>query len=82
MTDRVIFRTWKKAPQTVVALLPDVPANPGRVMMYEHVGQHGEGDPAIIQDTRPAKEEEYLPLLKELHNRGYKLRVLKRLRRS
>lgn len=47
--------------------------------MYEHVGQHGEGSPRIVDDTTPASKEEYAPLLAELQDRGYRLIVRKRI---
>jgi hypothetical protein len=78
MMDRVIFRTWKDSGD-VIATLPDVEANPGRVMMYEHVGQHGEGDWVTVRQlTRPASRDEYAPLLCELRSIGYRLRVVRR----
>ena len=61
-TFRVIYRKWDNG--DVIAWLPDVPANPGRMMSYEHVGQHGEGIyPAA---TLPAMPEEYADLHQEL----------------
>lgn len=79
--NRVIFRKWGKANGGgVIALLPDVEANPGQVMMYEHIGQHGEGSPNIIGITKLAKPEEYASLLSELKSIGYDgLRVMERL---
>jgi hypothetical protein len=83
--ERVIFRVW---PDTevyygkVIALLPDIEATPGMCMMYEHVGQHGEGDPRhVVSKTRLATPEEYAPLLKELRDIGYNLRIVKRMNR-
>lgn len=83
---RVVFRRWKPrngVPGNVIALLPDVPANPGYVMSYEHVGQHGEASPGIVADTLPAdpaREFDAAALLSELRLRGYdNLRVLQRL---
>lgn len=80
--DRVIFRRWRKAPGTVIAILPDVPANPGRVMMYEHIGQHGEGDYyGVLVQTKPARlsEPDTAALFRELTQRGYNLAVRVRL---
>lgn len=49
------------------AILPDVPANPGRVTCYAHVGQHGEADRAWVREkTRPATPAEYEALHREL----------------
>jgi hypothetical protein len=78
--ERVIFRIWRDG--HVIALLPDVEANPGMCMMYEHVGQHGEGDPRhVVSKTRLATPEEYAPLLAELRRIGYNLRIVKRMNR-
>jgi hypothetical protein len=76
---RVIFR--KDLGGVIVACLPDVAANPGRCMMYEHVGQHGEGDYwGVVRQTKPARRAEYANLLAELKSIGYNLRVVERLR--
>ncbi len=62
---RVIFRKWPTG--DIIALLPDVEANRGMVMMYEHTGQHGEGSAShVISYSRPASAIEYAPLLREL----------------
>ena len=79
--DRVIFRVWShgSGKGDVIACLPDVPANPGHMVMYEHIGQHGEGRYwGVLARTRPAKPEEYAALKRELEDRGYELRVLRR----
>ena len=65
----VIFRKWIKGPGDVIAILPEVEANPGMHMMYEHVGQHGEGNYAgVLERTRLATPAEYAPLLAELQH--------------
>lgn len=72
----VVFRRWRRRPQTCIAWLFGIPARLGRVMAYESVGQHGEGDyPA---DTVPASPAEYADLKAELEGLGYNLRVMKR----
>jgi hypothetical protein len=78
-TDRVIFRVWKGQPKTTIAFLPDAEANPGMVMAYEHIGQHGEADyEGCLLETRPAKLNDYSALLQELESLGYSLRVMQR----
>ena len=85
--DRVIFRKWdsdyvSKCGHTddIIAILPDVEVEHGYHMMYEHVGQHGEGDYAhVVSKTVLAKTHEYQELLAELISMGYELRVVKRL---
>lgn len=73
--ERVIYRKSKDG--QVIAWLPDQPANPGRMVCYMHIGQHGEG--IYPAETKPASETEYRLLAEELHLRGYVLRVVKRL---
>jgi len=80
---RVIFRKFKDGGD-IIALLPDVPANPGRIMSYMHVGQHSEASPGIVRGTQPVDLADNPPanrLFCELA-RIYKpepLRILKRL---
>jgi hypothetical protein len=80
---RVMFRVWRGT-EDVIALLLDLnhesgdTTKPGRVMAYEHVGQHGEADLGIVADTRAATPAEYADLKKELEGRGYVLTVVQR----
>lgn len=79
MKDRVIFRKWNKGGD-IIAIFPDIEANYGHFVMYEHIGQHGEGDyQGILPRTKLAKPEEYLDLYKELETIGYNLQVVKRM---
>lgn len=77
---RVIFRCWDTQPRSVIALFPDVTeTHDGKVMCFEHAGQHGAADYAgTIRRSRPARKIEYTPLLKELESRGYKLCIVAR----
>lgn len=49
--------------------------------MYEHIGQHGHGDPASARRpyTRPATPSEYEDLASELRRIGYRLRIIRRI---
>lgn len=76
---RVIFR--KFAEGDIIALLPDYPANPGRIMSYMRIGQHAEADREIIANTRPAMPEEAQSLLRELVSIYGKLEVRQRVRK-
>ena len=68
----VVFRKWRDSGD-VIALLPSIEANYGRMMMYEHVGQHGEGDSQVVMSkTVAAKPSEYADLMRELGQVGYK----------
>ena len=61
---RVIFRT--DIVGEVTAVLPDLPANPGRFMIYAHLEQHSEATRGWYRTTRPARAFEYATLLEEL----------------
>ncbi len=74
--DRVLFRVIRGE---VEAFLPDVPANPGNIMCYAHIGQHSEASRGYYGMGRPATPREYAPLKRELESIGYKLQVVKRL---
>jgi hypothetical protein len=83
----VIFRRWYRKTidgEGIIALFPDERSEirSGFCMMYEHVGQHGEGDLAgVISRTRPVTDEaEYASLMRELESPPYtyNLRVIQR----
>lgn len=82
----VVFRKWKDHKESdfgdgVVALFPGIDAGSGLVSSFMHVGQHGGADyTGVISRTRPATEEEYAALMRELQTApyDYKLRVIKR----
>ena len=77
----VIFRKYRKAPHSVVAIFPyEIWDMQGNSACYEHVGQHGACDYSVMTTiATPATKEEYAPLLKELESMGYNLKVLKRM---
>jgi hypothetical protein len=79
--DIVIFRRWKSHPMSVIALFPEIPANPdaSMCMSYEHVGQHGGAHCGeVINVTRPADIENHdvLSLFGELTKIGYNLKIM------
>ena len=82
--DRIVFRKywnkWSKA-WTPIAFMPDVEANPGNIMSYEHVGQHGEASLMYYWSTKPCETELYAPLLKEMEGIGYRPRIMKKITR-
>ena len=80
-TTRVIFKNTPKRNGLVeaIAFLVDCPANPGNILSYMHVGQHGEASRGFFYDCTPAKPEEYADLKKELEFVGYDLQVRTRL---
>lgn len=81
MKDRVTFRRWKDSPKTVIAILWDRPANRGMNLMYQHIGQHGEGDAAgVIERTIPATfaEQDVRNLFDELEGGGYELVIVEK----
>jgi hypothetical protein len=83
----VIFRAVKTGQfkGDIDAFFPDIPETPGQphktILSYTHVGQHGAASIEYYRDnTRPATEEEYADLFKELTDIiGYKLRVINRI---
>jgi hypothetical protein len=83
--DRVLYRRWNsKHGGGVIAILPDVPANPGMTMMYESIGQHGEGCYShVCKVSKPIREltGDVAALHAELFTRGYSLRVMNRMGR-
>lgn len=82
MTQRVKFSKWRVGPRTVVAWFPDQEANPGYMVCYEHIGQHGEGTYPHPQMTA-ATPDEYAELLRELVSLGYDdLRIVRRVVRK
>jgi hypothetical protein len=78
----VVFRKWRKSQGGgILALFPTIPSdNLGYYCSsYEHVGQHGSADyRGCVQQTVPAKPEEYAALEKELTSIGYELQVVQR----
>jgi hypothetical protein len=77
---KVIFRRWRKKPRTVIAIFPEILFG-STVQMYEHVGQHGDGDyQTVIGKTFPVQDDEsdVIRLREELEKIGYKLRVIRR----
>lgn len=66
---KVIFRK-EKNPYTneyeVIAFMPELPANYGRIVCYAHMGQHSEADVEYYHNTKKATKAEYKPLLMEL----------------
>lgn len=76
---KVVFRVWKwKNESGVIALFPELPTDPygWYCESYMHVGQHAGADyERVIERTRPATEEEYADLMRELEDIGYNLEV-------
>ena len=74
---KVVFRKWKEDGD-IIALFPEQDhksgnANPGNIMSYMHVGQHGEASVELLKDDRltRALPSEYADLLRELKMIGY-----------
>ena len=92
-TVRMVFRVWRGE---VIALMPELPYNErslrplararygqNTVTSYMHMGQHGGADyRVIIARSRPARAEEYEPLLLELTRLGYDVVPIERLPRT
>lgn len=69
----VDFRVFPEG--DVIALMPNIPETAGRIMSYMHMGQHSPATPELRVTLRAATPEEYGPLLRELEQVGYAVRV-------
>ena len=80
--DRIVFRMPLDG-GPCEAFIVDASANPGHVMCYAHVGQHGEASLGYYRyRTRPATPEEYRGLQRELNRIGYIVRPMRRMQRG
>ncbi len=73
----VIFRKWRNT-GSIIAIFPAVPGDvQGRYcQMYEHIGQHGDGDYIIVlKRTVLATPAEYAELKRELEAYPYKYQL-------
>ena len=70
---KVIF-LFHVANNDLFAFFPaDKADNKGNFTSYSHVGQHSACGTDYVQESRLAKEDEYIPLLNEMiYNYGYK----------
>ena len=81
---KVIFRKSEN-PYTkekeITAFFPELTANYGNIVCYQHIGQHGEADLSFYHSTKKAMPDEYENLLKELKSiyHDYKLIVMQRI---
>ena len=74
---RVVFRVFPGG--DVIALFPDQWDRERNLLgSYQHIGQHGDASPGIVEKTRPASEHEYAPLLAELVSIGYAPLILQK----
>lgn len=76
---KVVFRKFKDG--DIVAMFPELPAvshDAWLCTVYAHQGQHGSGDPHLINRTALATSTEYALLKRELESIGYNLTVLSR----
>ena len=62
----------KKFPEgDLIAKIDGYECNPGMVMTYQHIGQHGEGELKYMQSLPFASWKESKPLISELRSIGY-----------
>ena len=82
---RVIFKkdynNWIKEWEVFACLL-DYPVNPGKVIIYQHVGQHSEASINYCANCKRATIDEYMPLFQELESIGYNLKVVRKFTRG
>lgn len=80
--DKIIFRRYKQEPKSVIAIIGNA-FDRGKVVCYEHIGQHGEGEyHQILAITKPTdlNDSDVQALMKELSNIGYKYTVRKKIK--
>lgn len=71
-----ILVSFRKFPDgDIIALWEDDSASPGFITSYQHVGQHGDASPELLDELENASPEEYQSLLAELENGGYLVTV-------
>lgn len=63
---KVIFRKDKE--NNVIGFFPELPANIGKIVCYEHIGQHGEADIGFFHSLKKASPAEYAELLSEMQS--------------
>lgn len=63
---KVVFRKFKEG--DVIALIcgTGIDCNAGKIMSYQHVGQHGEADRSLGRNLKLATPDEYAALKREL----------------
>ncbi len=76
----VILRVWRDNDK-VFAIFPTLPSDyrGNHCTAYAHIGQHSGADYGLcIRESRPAFGLETQPLILELNQRGYRLRIVQR----
>lgn len=75
---KVIFRKFPESKGgDMIALFPAIAATVGKpwqCLSYQHTGQHGGADVAIVRETVLATRKESRSLWKELRRIGYRLK--------
>jgi hypothetical protein len=69
----VIFRKFPEG--DVIAFISGYNCNPGMMMSYQHVGQHGEASVDLIDELEPCTEQEIKAPLDELTSIGYDVTI-------
>lgn len=62
----VVFRKFRTGDVIALFCNSAEECNPGHIMSYMHIGQHGETSRQIRRYLKLATEQEYAPLLSEL----------------
>jgi hypothetical protein len=73
-----VIRRFTGGNESIIALFPQEPADPhGQLCVcYQHVGQHGSADTEyVMENSAPATAAEAAPLLEELRDIGYELKL-------
>lgn len=80
--DVVLFRYWL---DDILALLPFIVGDPDprTCMSYQHIGQHGAAAfNAMLDESRPATQDEYADLQTELESMEYELAIVEDIDRK
>lgn len=79
--DPIILKRCPTKPYEAIAFMPDAEANPGMIVSYMHIGQHGEASIPFYWQCRPlsARSKEGRALLRELRQIGYRPRLMRRI---
>jgi len=71
---RVWFREFPEG--DVIALWDDGSTNAGMIASYQHIGQHSEASPDLVDELPYVLPEDYAALKQELESIGYAVTVI------
>ncbi len=75
----IIFKKDKETNEVIAFMPYDFQTWRGEFTCYAHVGQHSCTCDDYYRECKTATEEEYKPLMEELQQIGYTVKVIKRI---